>query len=92
MLACVISVCLYPHILSSCLPGGAGMNTAPNEHLMTTGVILVIATIGLTKGLGDPGMLEQRALPITCLIIGLLLLGFAHCDRGAAQSPLGDTA
>jgi len=87
--AYIISVCLYLHILSSFLLGSVNMDTGINEDLLTSGIIILITAIGLTKGLGELGMLEKIALYITLLIIFLLLLGFTHYDVSALQSASG---
>jgi hypothetical protein len=58
---------------------------------MTTAVIGVITTIGITKGLKVLDVLEQWGLYITLLIIVLLLFGFAHYDWTAWQSASGFT-
>jgi hypothetical protein len=91
VLAYVISVCLYLHILASFVLGNFHMDTELNENLVTTGIIVVIMMIGLTKGLGVLGALEKWALYITLLIIVLLILGFAHYDWAAWRSTPGIT-
>jgi hypothetical protein len=91
VLAYVISVCLYLHILSAFVLGGFHADSELNENLMTTAVIGVITTIGITKGLKVLDVLEQWGLYITLLIIVLLLFGFAHYDWTAWQSASGFT-
>ena len=59
VLAYVISVCLYLHILSAFVLGGFHADSELNENLMTTAVIAVITAIGVTKGLKALGVLEQ---------------------------------
>jgi len=78
--AYIISVCLYLHILSSFVLGGLNADTELNENILTTAVIVIIMTIGLTKGLGSLGELEKIGLYITLLIIVLLLAGFTIYD------------
>jgi hypothetical protein len=91
VLAYVISVCLYLHILSSFVLGSFHMDTELNKNLMTSGIIIVIMVIGLTKGLDDLEVLEKWALYITLLIIVLLVLGFASYDLAAWRSASGIT-
>jgi hypothetical protein len=91
VLAYVISVCLYLHILSAFVLGSFHMDTELNENLMTTGIIGVIMAIGLTKGLDELEVLEDWALYITFGIIALLLFGFAFYDWTVWQSAGGFT-
>lgn len=86
VLAYVISVCLYLNILSSFLLGGFHADTAYNESLLTTAVIVVV---GMIKGLGMLEGLEQWGFYITLLIILLLFVGFGHYDWAAWQSSAG---
>jgi hypothetical protein len=89
ILAYVISVCLYLHILSAFVLGGLGADTEFNENLLTTAIIAAIMAIGITKGLKELAVLEKWALYITLLIILLLFLGFAHYDWTAWRSAAG---
>jgi hypothetical protein len=91
VLAYVISVCLYLHILAAFVLAGFHADNELNENLLTTGVIAVIVAIGVTKGLQMLDVLEQWGLYITLLIIALLLLGFGHYDWTAWQSAAGIT-
>ncbi|WP_323845994.1 hypothetical protein [Microbulbifer magnicolonia] len=50
VLAYVISVCLYLHILSAFVLGSLHLDTDLNESLLTTAVIVFIMLIGLTRG------------------------------------------
>jgi hypothetical protein len=86
ILAYIISVCLYLHILSAFVMGGLHMDSGINDDLLTSFVIVAIMVIGMTKGLGMLDFLEQVALLITLLIIVLLFLGFGHYDWTAWQS------
>jgi hypothetical protein len=88
VLAYVISVCLYLHILASFVLGGFHADTELNENILTTAVILIIMAIGLTKGLGALGSLEKIGLYVTLLIIVLLLAGFAAYDVKAMAEGL----
>jgi len=89
ILAYVISVCLYLHILSSFVLGGIGADTQYNENVLTTVVILCITVVGMTKGLKTLDKLEEWGLWITLLIIASLLAGFAVYDWNAWRSPTG---
>ncbi len=91
VLAYVISVCLYLHILSAFVLGGFHADTELNENLMTTAVIAIITAIGVTKGLKVLSVLEQWGLYVTLLIIVLLLFGFARYDWTVWQSASGIT-
>jgi hypothetical protein len=91
VLAYVISVCLYLHILSSFVLGSFHIDTELNENLMTTGIVIVIMVIGLTEGLDNLEVLEKWALYITLLIIVLLVLGFSSYDLAAWRSAPGIT-
>jgi len=86
IIAYIISVCLYLHILSAFVLGGINIDTPFNENLLTTSIILFITGIGVTKGLAMLGDLEKWSLTITLFIILLLILGFAHYDWNAWQS------
>ena len=89
VLAYVISVCLYIHILAAFVLGGLNADTDLNENLVTTAVIALITAIGIVRGLGVLEALEQWALYVTLLIIVLLFVGFGYYDIGAWQSPAG---
>lgn len=89
ILAYVISVCLYLHILSSFVLGGIGADTPFNENALTTLVIVFIAAVGMTKGLKTLDVLEAWGLWITLLIIALLLAGFVVYDWNAWHSSTG---
>jgi hypothetical protein len=91
VLAYVISVCLYLHILSAFVLGGFHADTELNENLLTTAVIAIITAIGITKGLKVLNVLEQWGLYVTLLIIVLLLFGFARYDWTAWQAASGIT-
>jgi len=91
VLAYVISVCLYLHILSSFVLGSLHADSELNQNLLTTVIILVIMVIGLTKGLDDLSALEQWSLYVTLLIIAVLVAGFVHYDWNAWRSPSGLT-
>ena len=89
ILAYVISVSLYLHILASFVLGGFGADTELNENLITTAVIGVIILIGVRRGLAPLEFLESWALWITFAIIALLLTGFGYFDWSAWHSSAG---
>jgi hypothetical protein len=91
VLAYVISVCLYVHILAAFVLGGLHADSELNENLLTSAVIGVIVAIGATRGLKTLDFLEQWGLYITLLIIVLLIFGFAHYDWTAWHSAAGIT-
>ena len=89
VLAYIISVCLYVHILSAFVLTGLNMDTDLNENILTTSVIAIITIIGVTKGLQTLDLLEQWGLYITLFIIALLIFGFARYDWTVWQSAAG---
>lgn len=91
VLAYVISVALYLHILSAFVLGGFHADTELNENLMTTAVIAFIMVIGLTKGLNVLDDLEEWGLYVTLIIIALILFGFARYDWMVWRSESGIT-
>lgn len=62
------------------------MDTEFNENILTTGIIVIIMIIGLTKGLEASSVLEKWGLIITLAIMVILVLGFAYYDWGAWKS------
>ena len=92
VLAYVISVCLYIHILSAFVLTGFGVDSDVNEDFLTTTVIATITIVGVVKGLDALEFLEKWSLYITFLIIALLILGFAYHDWGTWRSAAGITA
>jgi hypothetical protein len=91
VLAYVISVSLYLHILSAFVLGGLGIDSEINENVLTTVVIAVIMLIGVVKGLKPLEILEQWALYITLVIIVLLAIGFGVYDFNAWRTTAGIT-
>jgi len=80
VLAYTISVCLYLRILSSFLLGGFGVDSDYHECLVTTGIVVLIGTVGVVKGLEMLERLEEIALWITMLMIVALIIGFGKYD------------
>jgi hypothetical protein len=91
VLAYVISVSLYLHILSAFALGGFGIGNEFNENVLTTAVIAAITAIGVFKGLQKLEILELWALYITLVIIVLLAIGFAVYNFNAWRSTQGIT-
>jgi len=89
VVAYVISVCLYLHILSAFVLGGMGIDNPLNEDLLTTAAIAAITIIGMTRGLDVLDALEQMGLWVTLAIIVLLVGGFAYTDWTAWRTPSG---
>jgi hypothetical protein len=89
VLAYVISVCLYIHILAAFVLGGLHADTEMGENLLTTVVIAVITAIGVVRGLKALEDLEEWALYVTLVVIAALLVGFGAYDFSAWQSPAG---
>ncbi len=89
ILAYVISVCLYLHILSAFVLGGVHLDTSVNEDLLTTCVIVAITATGVVRGLQMLERLEEIALYATLLIIVLLLGGFGLYGWDAWGSSAG---
>ncbi len=91
VVAYVISVSLYLHILSAFVLGGMNADSPLNENLLTTAVILLITFVGVTKGLKTLNILEEWGLYVTLVIIVLLLFAFARYDWTLWHSASGFT-
>jgi hypothetical protein len=91
VLAYIISVSLYLHILSAFVLGGLGIDNALNENMLTTGIIAVIMVIGVVKGLKPLEILELWALYITLAIIVLVTIGFGIYDFNTWRTTAGIT-
>ena len=91
VIAYVVSVCLYLHILAAFVFGGLSADSPINEDLLTSAVIILITIIGIVKGLDMLDSLEKWALYITLAIIALLVFGFGVRDWADWQSPAGLT-
>jgi hypothetical protein len=89
VIAYVISVTLYLHILSAFFLTGIGMDTPFGEDALTSGIIVLIVLIGIVRGLDVLNFLEQWALYVTFAIVALVLLGFAIYDLAALRSTAG---
>ncbi len=80
VIAYVISVCLYIHILSAFVLTEFGLDTGFNKSLLTTIIIGVIMTVGLFGGLAPLEILERWALYVTILLLVLLFVAFGVYD------------
>lgn len=86
VLAYVVSVCLYLHILSSFVFGGIGIDSETSKDILTTGIIVAVTLVGVLKGLKPLSFLERWALYGTLVIIACLLIGFGTSDLVELQS------
>ncbi len=86
ILAYIISVCLYLHIMSAFVLSDIHMDSSSHEDILTTITIVVITLFGFTKGLKQLEFLEQWALFITFLIIFSLIIGFTLYDLQILQA------
>jgi hypothetical protein len=82
IVAYIVSVSLYLHILSAFVLTGMGMDSDFKEDILTTSIILIIMTIGMTKGLKPLEILEKYALIVTLIIVMLLIFAFGWYDLG----------
>ncbi len=80
ILAYVVSISLYLHILSAFVLTGLHADTLFNEDMLTSIIIIVITLIGITKGLKPLEFLEKYALYITLVIVFALILSFFVYD------------
>ena len=80
VLAYIVSVCLYIHILSAFVLGAFGLDSGFNKSLFTTLVIGVITAIGIMGGLRPLERMERWALYVTILVLAVLLAAFALRD------------
>ena len=89
VLAYIISVCLYLHILSAFVLTGLNIDNDINEDVLTTVVIVFITLIGLIKGLAPLEFLEKWALYLTFVVIIILSIALAVYDFDALYSSDG---
>lgn len=80
VIAYVISVSLYIHILSSFVLTSFELDSAFNKSLLTSVIIGVITGIGLLGGLKPLENLERWALYITLVILIIMLILFGIYD------------
>lgn len=80
VLAYIVSVCLYLHILSAFVLGSLNLDSEFNKSLLTSIVAILITLIGMFGGLSPLERLERFALYMTLAVVLLLILGFALHD------------
>ncbi|WNC68756.1 hypothetical protein RI845_01080 [Thalassotalea nanhaiensis] len=85
VLAYIISVCLYLHILSAFVLTAIGYDSHLNEDILTTLIVICITLIGLIKGLKPLEKLETWALYVTLLVIVVLCVALADFDLSIWQ-------
>jgi hypothetical protein len=79
-LAYVISVAFYLRLLASFVLRAMEMESDFLANMITTGILVFIALIGLWRGLGGLESLEKVAVNIKLAIIAALLFGLAGFD------------
>ena len=85
--AYVTAVAFYLSLLSSFLLTYIGFGNSPNlERLMTTIIIVFIATIGFIRGLGGLEKLEAYSMSLQLSIVAALLIGIFVYDFNFIQS------
>ncbi|MDQ7045760.1 MAG: hypothetical protein Q9M32_07605 [Sulfurimonas sp.] len=80
LVAYVVSVSLYLHILSAFTLSSIGIDSDLNENILTTSIIVLITFIGMTSGLRPLEILEKYALFITLVVVFLLIIAFGIYD------------
>jgi hypothetical protein len=86
LLAYIVSVSLYLHILSAFVLTGLGIDDDIKEDILTTSIIVFITIIGMTKGLKPLEVLEKYALLITLVVVVLLMIAFGLYDFNVYSS------
>jgi hypothetical protein len=85
--AYVTAVAFYLSLLSSFLLTYIGFDDSPNlERLMTTIIIVFIATMGFIRGLGGLEKLEAYSMSLQLSIVAALLIGIFVYDFNFIQS------
>ncbi len=79
-LAYVISVAFYLRLLASFVLHAMAVESDTLANVITTGILLFIALMGLWRGLGGLEKLEETAVNIKLAIIAALLVGLAWFD------------
>ncbi|WNC72241.1 hypothetical protein RGQ13_19300 [Thalassotalea psychrophila] len=85
VLAYIISVCLYLHILSAFVLTAIGYDNHLNEDILTTLIIIAITLTGLIKGLKPLEKIETLALCVTLMVIVILCAALAGFDLSIWQ-------
>ena len=85
--AYVTAVAFYLSLLSSFLLTYIGLDDSPNlERMLTTVIIVFIATTGFFRGLGGLEKLEAYSMSLQLSIVVALLVGVLVYDYGFMQS------
>ena len=85
--AYVTAVAFYLSLLSSFLLTYMGFSESPNlERLLTTIIIIFIATTGYFRGLGGLEKLEAYSMSLQLSIVAALLIGIVVYDYNFVQS------
>jgi len=79
-IAYVISVAFYLRLLASFVLHAMGMESEFLANMITTGILILIALLGLWRGLGGLESLEESAVNIKLAIITALLFGLVWFD------------
>ncbi|MEH6403013.1 MAG: hypothetical protein V7750_06535 [Sneathiella sp.] len=89
-IAYLISVAFYLRIMSAFLLKAIDTNTSDNALYLTTGILLILAVIGIFKGLKVLEKLEEYSVSIKLGIIGSLLIGliFYNVSNGENIPPV----
>jgi len=80
IIAYIVSISLYLHILSAFVLTGLGQDTNLNEDILTSAIIVLITLIGVIKGLAPLEFLEKYALYVTLAIVMVLIGSFFVFD------------
>ena len=91
ILAYIVSISLYLHILSAFVLTGLAVDTDFNEDILTSSIIVLITLIAIIKGLKALEVLEKYALAITLVIVFALIVSFFMYDLNIYLSPLAFT-
>ncbi|WP_321778758.1 hypothetical protein [Sulfurimonas sp.] len=86
VLAYIVSISLYLHIMSVFVLTGLNLDSNFNEDILTTVVIVTITFIGVTKGLKPLEILEEYALFVTLMIVVILIISFGIYDFNIYKS------
>ncbi len=84
--AYVVSVCYYLNLLGSFFVSLTPFNTPTNAKIVTTAVLVLIATLGWVKGLRGLESAEQISVGVKLAIITSLLVGMSYHGAGLAYN------
>ncbi len=91
IIAYVVAICLYVHVLSAFALGPFELDSPFNKSLLTSLVIASISIVGITGGLKPLQRVESWALYITLAILAVLLASFAVYDLDLSMGTEGLT-